>query len=384
MNRLFSRLALLLCISLSFAASPASADETTAEPVDDVFDRGCGDDNGTDRCDAEIQKSMRDLYGWATAEALLDQGVQFRRFMMVDGYGRDVLGLTMERRPGSGPRVHVEVPKREDGDSAMRREPLAPLTANLTLEQWNRALDATEFIEQKLADEGRTFSEQGDGTLTICLHGWFTVVEAGDPALVGSGSEPKAKLRTDAEGSCAKGLTMPAAFELANIAYSALTACHELDEEEFRNRMMLLAHCKNLGGDRLAASKASRFVRKLEDHLYDTARSKKDLSLQSFVDFKQEGLAAKLATRLEGATVYLGVPFATDQKHAYVLGTISPADQPPDEANAYTYADIRLDLRNRGKIWPIEAYEISDLKTVTYENEQAKAAQPNTPGGTIQ
>ncbi len=357
---------------LALAGTPTLADETTVTPIDDVFERGCGDDNGTDRCDAEIQRIMRELYEWEPAEALLEQGVQFRRFMMVDGYGRDVLGLTFERRPGSSPTVIVDVPKDERGEGNFVRNVPASLTAVVGLEQWNRALDTTLFVDQQLAREQASDEDEKGDSITICLHGWFTVIEAGDPAIRGSNSSAKAKLRSDAEGSCAKGLSMPAAFELANVAYGVLPECHQLDEADYRNRMTLLAECKRLGGDRLAAARAVKTVRRFEDVLYQSIRKQQDLSLASFFSYDRKEMAAELERRMRGATADFGSPHATDGLHAHVIGTLSPADQPPEEENAYRYADIRLDLRNRGRNWTIESYEISNIKTVAYEVEDTE------------
>lgn len=368
--RLVSGICAALVAAFALPVAPAYAEETRVTPVDDVFDRGCGDDNGTDRCDTDIQRTMRDLYGWEAAEALLEQGVQFRRFMMVDGYGRDVLGVAFERRPGASPIVRVDVPEGDRNEGAFNLPPSAPLTAVVSLEHWNRALETTQLIDQQLTREVGSSPEKDGDTITICLHGWFTVIESGDPVVSDSGAGASSELLRDAEGACAKGLSMPAAFELADVAYGLLTECHQLDDADFRNRIMLLALCKRLGGDRMAAAHALKTVKRLEDRFHDSLRSDSDLSLESFFAFDRKAEAAELERRLQGATVYLGAPHAINRKEGVVIGTFSPAEQPPEDENAYRFAEIRLELRNRGRVWTIEAYQMSDVKTVRYPDEE--------------
>lgn len=343
--------------------APAHADEPTDAEIDEIFDRGCGDDNGKDRCDDEVQRRMRDLYGWRPARMEVDNGVQFRRFMMVNGYGRDVLGLAFERRPGGGPRVTVSVPKREKIPSDLPTFPNNPLTAQLSEQQWQRALTITENFDRQLASEVK-----GDGdkeVLQICLHAWVTVMEAGDPK---PGEQRAAKIRSDTEGGCKDGLAMTASFELAELAFEVLPECAELETSDFRNRVMLLNWCRRLGGDRVAAVKASKSIEELRDRIYESRKADDIDMLGGFFDYKNRAKAERLEALFKDGDVYFAAPYASDSMHAIVLGTVQPEKQPPDEANSANFYDIRLDLRNRGRRWTIESYEISDLKTINYDD----------------
>ncbi len=344
-------------------ANPASAsivqDDVADAEIDNVFDRGCEDDRGVDRCDGDIQANMLDLYGWMSAQELVEQGIQFRRFMMVDGYGRDVLALAFERRPGRSPVVQVWVPKPQYAEGETEDPPETPLTATLSAAQWQRALELTELFDEKLAKE-EAKKDPNDKTLTICLHSWFTVIEAGEPPRIRNGKTSPAKIRSDAEDACTKGLAMPASFDLADLAFEALAECHGLDLDKYRNRIMQLAHCKRLGGDRIAATAVAEMIRDLEEQLERADEG----AFQRFFEWENRAEGKVFAGRLADALVYWGAPHAKDQFNAVVLGTMTPDDQPEGD-NTYRYADIRLELTSNGSSWKIGTYSISDIKTAT-------------------
>jgi hypothetical protein len=340
-----TRLALVKGILLTLAAFvpvQVSADETNVTKSDNGFDRGCADNDGAERCDKDIQRDMLDLYTWESAKALADGGVQFRRFMMVDGYGRDVIGITFERWPGSSPQVSVDVPRSKIAGGELEGPPPTPLVATLGQDAWRRTPAVTERFDQKLAREIEGNESNDENVLTICLHGWFTVVEAGDPARPPAAIIAPPELRSDAEGSCAKGLAMPAAFELAQIAFGSLEECHGLILSNFRNLIALLAYCNRLGGDRLAAAEAAKMINGFDDHLSQSEGA----ALTCFFSWEDRGAADEFGRQLRGASApYWGAPCASDQHHVIVLGTMHLRDQPPDEGNACRFADIRLELK---------------------------------------
>ncbi|MEM6477285.1 MAG: hypothetical protein AAF687_14100 [Pseudomonadota bacterium] len=341
--------------------APAQADEPTDAEIDEIFDRGCGDDNGKDRCDDEVQRKMRDLYGWRPAQMEVDNGVQFRRFMMVDGYGRDVLGLSFKRQPGASPSVTVSVPNPKDRRADVPVFPDTPLTAKLSEQQWQRALGITHNFDAQLASE----LKDDDDEEVICLHGWFTVMEAGDPKLA---DQQAVKVRSDAEGACKKGLAMLASFELAELAFEVLPECAELEASDFSNRVMLLKWCRHLGGDRVAAVQASKSMEELEDRIYESRKADDIDMLGGFFEYENRSKAERLEALFKDGDVYFDAPYASDSMHAVVLGIVTSKEQLPDEANAENFYDIRLELRNRGRRWTIESYEISDLKTINYDD----------------
>jgi hypothetical protein len=352
------RVALFFALALSAPVPSAVLAETA--PVVAEIDPDCGDDRGTDRCDAADQARMRALYGWDSAAALVAAGVQFRRFMMVDGYGRDVLGLTFERRPGASPRLIVEVPGQADLDEGSDTPTAAPLTTTLGAAQWEKVLRLTDNFEQALVSE-RTSNEQGSDVIAICLHSWVTVLEAGDPAKATASAAP-AKLRADTEDACAAGLAMPAAFELAELAYEELEECHGLDRVTHRNRIMLLNTCAQLGGDRLAAASAAQFVEELEDLIAQDA----DIDLTGLFVWERRAQAAPFAAALQDARLYLGAPSATGPTKAVLQGSLHPDTQPPDDENAYRFAKIRIELAGDAGNWRIASYTIGEMQTVSY------------------
>ena len=73
----------LFAAALALSCSPPSLAQEA--PTPDVWERGCGDDDGNDRCDPAVQDRMRALYGLESPEALLARGVTVRRAMFDDG-----------------------------------------------------------------------------------------------------------------------------------------------------------------------------------------------------------------------------------------------------------------------------------------------------------
>lgn len=354
---------LLGLAAIALPLTPVHADSSAqdepapvlTDEMRDAFDRGCADDNGTDRCDADIQAKMLALYGWDSAKDLLDQGVQFRRFMMVDGYGRDVLGLTMEQRPGEGPRVVIDVPKYKG--SITPKRPDNGLAAQLSEAQWQEVLGVTRQFEAEPRNL-MSVDEDGNEVINICLHSWFTVVEAGDPAKGGQSSS----LRLKPEGACAKGPAMEASMTLADIAYAALHECHGLDQERFRNIVMLLNTCRQLGGDRLAASEARGLADRLDDALYD----EDEQAIVALFAAGKRKLAAAFQRDIKDATLYLEPPFA-EQDRATVSGLFVPNDQPDDDSGSYLAGEIELDLVRGSEGWQIAAYTLNEPTTRKYQ-----------------
>lgn len=344
--------------ALALALAPAAwaqADETGEERskrIDEIFDRGCGDDDGNDRCDAEVQRKMRELYGIASAEALMEEGVTLRRAMIVDGYGNDVVAISFSRAPGRPPTVEIMTPR-----GAERQ----PLRAAISQDIWDHVLGASANFDDRLVSE---LPQEGeDPLLRICLHGWFTVVEAADaaalwPNVVGQQMMP-GKLRRDAEGSCAGGLAAPYAFALARIALQNLPECSSLASEFARNEPALLALCHALGGDRLAAADAMKVVEKLNGNNSNLPAEREFgwLFSQSGQHLK-EPLRAALTAGNVG--IYFGPPHAADADHAVAKGELLYWG----EDNNSEVADIELQLVRETGDFAILSYEISEKRPV--------------------
>lgn len=303
---------------------------------------------------------MRDEYGWESAQALMDAKVQFRRFMLVNGFGRDVVAIAFERKPESSPRVTVAAPR-----SQYPRGHLQELSAALGEEQWERIETATEKFDQKLVGEGKVARDGPNGIIAVCTHGWTTVFEASDPNFAIDGVLGQPKLRTDVENACAQGLAMPTAFELARMAYDLLPECHGLDRRTPRNPASSLALCKKLGGDRAAAAAAVETLQDLERQI----NGKGEPSFDRFFRYGEGVKAADFSKRVSGSRFDWDAPNAIDQRHVTVHGAIEPRENASTDGNTYRYANFVLQLEGENDYWRIVSYEFSELKTGKYADD---------------
>lgn len=344
------RIPMLVAMSLLalWAGSAAEAREDALAQGPNVFDRGCGDDQGTDRCASEIQRRMRELYGIEDVEALSAQGVTLRRTMIVDGYGSDVVAITFKRAPGRSPTVEILTPRRS-GEPALQ-----PLLTVVGQDTWNQVLAASQDFDQQLV---RELPERKDPLLSLCLHSWFVVVEAVDAArldqsVFGQHTSP-AEIRRDAEDTCGDGLASRYAFELARMAREQLKECGSLRVENSRNDAALLSLCHRLGGDRMAAGDAYNFLEKLRRATVRELPNVDDLGLEFFAA-SAEDLVQPFRAALEGGRFVAGIPHATDIDHATVEGQLFfPA------GDGSQVADIKLELVRQIREFVILSYNIS-------------------------
>ncbi|MCB1560940.1 MAG: hypothetical protein KDI75_07580 [Xanthomonadales bacterium] len=346
----------ILLVSAACAAVGTQKDSRDQSEATDVFERGCADDQGNNRCADEEQRKMRELYGIPDTEKLSEQGVALRRAMFVNGYGLDIVAITFSREPGRPPMVEVAAPRQEAGPTSQ------PLSAVVPLRTWNQILDASRDFDQQLA---RELPASGKGLENICLHSWFVVVEAVDPAhlsqrVVGQHEVP-AKIRRDAEGACTQGLAMRYAFELARTAREQLPECSSLNVDDFRNDADLLSLCQRLGGDRIAASDAYRFLEELGRMTVPGPLELDPFELERFqwkyFARSSEQLAEPFIHDLNGANFFFAPPEATDLDHASVEGQ---AIFPDDENDQIT--DLKLKLVRQNREFVILSYELSEKR----------------------
>lgn len=323
-----------------------------AAEKDDVFERGCGDDDGNDRCAADTQKKMRASYGIEDAKTLMESGVTLRRAMIVDGYGNDIIAVTFARKPGSSPAVEIRSPcfgKKDCPD---------PMTASVTPQIWERVLNQSENFDQKLAREIPVKERGKDEPITLCLHGWVVVVEAADAAQLEQNVLPAGKrpgeLRSDTEGGCADGLALAYAFELVELARQSLPECGTLKSEWFRNSSMLLSNCAYLKGDRHAAGQAYALLEKLPRRIGDDEDSIKD----AFAWDKKE-LVEQFKKAWGDGVLYLDAPEAIDQDNATVKGTLVFDN---DETKKAEGSEVTLTLVRESDYFEIAAFEIGERK----------------------
>ena len=132
---LLPALALLL---LGFA--PARKPESNGYPPAG----DCHDDRLVDRCSAEQQRRVRELFGVGTIEAHRDAGDQVRRAFYVDGYGRDVVAIVFIRPKGGDPALSVHFPREENG-----RRP-EPLRVPVPAAAWQEAIERSAHFDRAL------------------------------------------------------------------------------------------------------------------------------------------------------------------------------------------------------------------------------------------
>lgn len=366
MSGLASRFAAFL---LAAFGVPAVAQQPAAS-TESAYDRGCSDDQGTDRCDPDIQARMRSLYGIDSAEALAEQGVTFRRVMFVDGYGNDVAAISFSRGPGHAPSVEVFTSRGDDDPPAQR------LAAQIDNDTWQRVLSASEFFDKYV--EGETLagkpnprapsadgSAPADGSaIVMCLHAWFAVVEAADAGRlqqnVGAQRSQPASIRRDSEDGCSNGLAMPYGFLLADVAVDNLPECSSLDLAAQRNRVTLLATCHRLRGDRLAAGDAMKLVGKLAGHNSDLPQGR-EFDWLFATSARTLAMPLRTAITSGNASVYLNAPHASDVNHASVRGMVifwGEDDAPAEQA------DLSLTLVRELGEFKILAYELGQREPV--------------------
>lgn len=205
--------------------------------------RDCMDDSGVDRCAAEQQRLVRELFDLPPIEDLRASGAQVRRAFYVDGYGRDLIALSFIRAPGRDPMLAVHWPRNPGASS---REPAQVL---LPQPVWAEVLTRSEHFDRELVPP-----TDDPNHLRMCMHSWVYTIEATDPP---AGRGNAGSLRRKVEDACSNGLAQAYATDLARIALAAMPYCAALDPEQHRNEATMLHACGLLEGDRLAAAQAS-------------------------------------------------------------------------------------------------------------------------------
>ena len=362
---------LILLLVAAFWHGPILAQDTARADIADVFDRGCGDDNGVDRCDSDVQRRMLELYGVESAEDLVASGTSAYRAMFVDGYGNDIAVVSFIREPGVSPYVEVRTPKAGDGAA-----PAEPLRAPIGKAMWEDVIGSAVHFDEKLAREVQP--AENDGVTLTCLHGWFVVAEAAvaprvaQNVLAGTGSAAaerdvslpvearmrEASIRRDAESACADGLAVGFAFGLADLAAKALPQCTTFDTDDFRNTPMVLSACARSSGDRLVAGDASRLTSKLKQAL---RLENEDELTWLFVGYGEER-ARRFLTAIDGGQVYFGQPDGLDTDHARVEGWIVFGRGQSE--NSREVADITLNLLRQTGDFVIDTFEVGSREPI--------------------
>jgi len=200
----------------------------------------CRDDRGADRCAADQQKRVRDLFGVRSIEEHQAAGDQVRRVFYVDGYGRDLIAISFVRAPGRDPTAWLHFPTREG-------EPrVEPLQAAVPAAVWEEVIERSTLFDRALAPR------PGDEP-SICMHSWVYTIEGTDPKGAGRFAKPPPIRRTTAD-ACTGELAGAYAREVPRLAIGLFPACAALDAGKHRNDASRLHACRILRGDRLAAA----------------------------------------------------------------------------------------------------------------------------------
>ena len=240
----------------------------------------CRDDRGVDRCSAEQQRRVRDLFGVQPIEAHRDAGDQVRRAFYVDGYGTDVVAIAFVRPKGGEPSLWVHFPK---GDEGKRHE---PLSAPVPQDVWDGVIQRSSHFDRQLLPLRDEVAESGE--MTLCMHSWVFTVEATDPA---EGEYRPATLRRKTEDACDDGLVEAYAQELYRAAVPLLAPCARLDRSLHRNEATLLSACRLLRGDRLAAAEVMNLLDRLDiEGPEDSARLNGLFAYDARIDWAGEPL----------------------------------------------------------------------------------------------
>lgn len=368
-------LALALALAIAIAGKPASAQDqdAPADDLGDVFDRGCGDDDGTDRCSPVVQAQMYAEYGIAAPSELLEENITVRRAMFVDGYGNDVAAIAFSRAPGESPVVEVFTPGSQGPNQP------APLRAFVSEAVWQDVMSSSRDFDEELARELPQVEAAGAAPppppLRICLHAWFVVAEAVDAprvrtnALAGTGSAGQARdpslpvipsmrpgaIRSDAEGACADGLAMRYAFELADLAHAALAECSTLDQDNFRTIASLLARCRYLSGDRLVAGEASQLAQEVSRAL----SSAEERELRWLFVGSGNARADRFRSAIAGGTLYFGNVTGLDYDRAQIAAQLYFPHEYDDMAEV---ADLTINLLRQSRGFKIDTFTVGERR----------------------
>ena len=219
-----------------FSAPAPSAARTASDPCRRPLDRTA--------CFVRHEREWLDLYGLAPAEAHRARGDEMRRALFVDGYGRDLFAIVFLRTAERPPTVTIHRPRGRNATGAPQQ-----ISAIVPLDQWEDVLAGGRYFDRALVP----LPPPRDGSITLCTHGSFYVVEATSRSQYEEGN----RLRRRAENGCDYGLAAEYASFLARAAARLFPSC-QLLLRDGRPAQQVLDTCSRLTGDQIAAAEAYR------------------------------------------------------------------------------------------------------------------------------
>ncbi len=306
-----------------------------------VSDRLCTDDRGTDRCGADQRRGVLTLFGARPIEEHARAGDQVRRVFFVDGYGRDLIAIEFVRTAGRDPLLRVRYPRPGEGRALPVLETAVPTRV------WDDLILRSRQFDRRFAPR----ETQHEREISIGLHCWIYTVEAVDPAV---GYAP-AHVRDKVESACEDGPAQLLAHDMARDALRLLPHCAELDPAHHRNEAAILSACALLSGDRMAAAEVMNRMRPLLQVRgpQDEGRLRGVFDYQLRVDWNGEsnsgsGTAAafwtgKLAQPSGWANFYIRSLEGESANRVRVLGSLSRSvDTPRGSATGIENAAVEL------------------------------------------
>ncbi len=325
------------------ATGPVTEPLQAAENKPSVWDRGCGDDDGNDRCSEKVQRKMRGLYGLDPVEQFAKKGKSVRRTMFVDGYGNDLLAISFIQSADGSAQVELRLP------CAGSPHCTPPLLAPASAASWDSVARLPIGLENGKPGAART----SDGEIAICLHSWVVVIEAVDQDLKRAG-----QLAT--ENSCADGPAVPYASAMADQALANLPDCSALKPDEFRNIPSLLAICTSLRGDRRAAGEAYSLARQLEHRGTQEGTALDELFIRSAL-----GRVNDLRAALKSDYLKFDRIEGTDRDHARISGSIHRYSADGEQKRI---AKLELEFVREDGRMKIARYRLGPFKVVPDED----------------
>ena len=252
--------ALLFCAAAPAQVSPRASDAAAR----DTAEGDCRDNDGVERCEAEQQRRLRDLYGVRSIEEHREAGDRVYRVFYVDGYGNDLILIAFVRTPGRDPTLWVHYPQRPG------QPRLEPLQAPVPQAVWDEIVDRSANFERSYAMP----AGENPASRSFCLHGWnFTIETVGRRR-----GRPPIEIRRKTENACEDGPGTAYSHEVYRLALPLIEPCASLDPRHHRNAAMILRACGFLHGDRLVAAEVLNLA-------------------HDFVNFEGVGNAARMSGR---------------------------------------------------------------------------------------
>ncbi len=207
-------------------------------------------------CELDRWREVSALLEMAPAGDVQASGLRGVRVFTLDGYGRLMPAVSVLWRESEDRR---EGPIAVFGVRGLRAQSDTFVVRSLERSATYWAVErAEELIE--LARDADPELDHGDlptrvdangvEEITICVHGWSTVIEVFDDD----------RIQVLRRSACLSDDLFEAAFRFSELAVNGFAFCNHLDPEYYRNESARLARCLSLGGNRSAAAEVASLL----------------------------------------------------------------------------------------------------------------------------